>query len=337
MAPKRERGRHGVGSKLERGTRHVESEPEGGTRHVEFEPEGGTRHVESEPEGGTREVEFEPEGGTRDVESEQERGTRDVESKPLARERRFDVLADLFDFDYPITTDVPFWVEMAKRANFPVLELGCGTGRILVPIAKTGVLATGVDSSARMLELAAKKARAAGVEGRLSFARADMASFSLDIKGYTMCFAARNSFMHLLVKEEQESSLASIRDHLVDGGILGIDVFNPKLEQVIGVRGVVAHDYTKYHPGLKRIITKRTRRTVDPFEQRQHLTYEYDLVSDDKTDRFSADVELRYYFRSELTLLLEKNGFAIEEIFGDYDFSPLRSSSPAMIFIARKT
>ncbi len=268
--------------------------------------------------------------------SRTEHGEQEAAPDELERDAKFDVLADLYDFDYPITTDVPFWVEMAKRANFPVLELGCGTGRLLIPIAKAGVLATGVDSSTRMLELAAKKARAAGVEGRVSFAQADMASFSLDIKGYTMCFAARNGFMHLLSQEEQESALASIREHLVDGGKLGIDVFNPKLEQVIGVRGVVAHDYTKYHPTLKRIITKRTRRTVDPFEQRQHLTYEYDLVSDDKTDRFSADVELRYFFRSEMSLLLEKNGFAIDDIFGDYDFSPLRSSSPAMIFVARR-
>lgn len=251
-------------------------------------------------------------------------------------DKKFEVLADLYDFDYPITADVSFWVELAKRANFPVLELGCGTGRLLVPIVKAGVLATGIDSSARMLDLAAKKARNEGVEGRLNFAMADMADFALDIRGYTMCFAARNSFMHLLTKEAQESCLAHVREHLIDNGLVAIDVFSPKLEQVIGVRGVVAHDYTKYHPGLKRIVTKRTRRTVDPFEQRQHLTYEYDLVGDDKTDKFSADVELRYYFRSEMVLLLEKNGFLIEETYGDYDFSPLRATSPAMIFVARK-
>ena len=259
-----------------------------------------------------------------------------TKSKDIAHDKQFEVLADLYDFDYPITADIPFWVELAKRANFPVLELGCGTGRLLVPVAKAGVLATGVDSSSRMLDLAAKKARTQGVEGRLNFAMADMADFSLDIRGYTMCFAARNSFMHLLTKETQESCLHGVREHLIDSGLLVIDVFNPKLEQVIGVRGVVAHDYTKYHPGLKRIVTKRTRRTVDPFEQRQHLTYEYDLVGDDSTDRFSADIELRYFFRPEMVLLLEKNGFVIEEIYGDYDVSPLRSSSPAMIFVARK-
>ncbi len=258
------------------------------------------------------------------------------ETTELDEGAKFDVLADLYDFDYPITTDIPFWTEMARRANFPVLELGCGTGRLLIPIAKAGILCTGVDSSTRMLELAEKKAHSAGVEGRVSFAQADMMSFSLDIKGYTLCFAARNSFMHLLDKEEQESCLRAIREHLIDGGMVGIDVFNPKLEQVIGVRGVVAHDYTKYHPTLKRIVTKRTRRTVDPFEQRQHLTYEYDLVSDDETNRFSADVELRYYFRSEMLLLLEKNGFEVEDVYGDYDLTPLRSSSPAMIFMARK-
>lgn len=259
-----------------------------------------------------------------------------TKTKSLPVDKKFEVLADLYDFDYPITADIPFWVELAKRANFPVLELGCGTGRLLVPIAKAGVLATGVDASARMLDLAAKKARAEGVEGRLNFAESDMADFQLDIRGYTMCFIARNGFMHLLTKEDQESCLGHVRDRLIDNGLLAIDVFNPKLEQVIGVRGVVAHDYTKYHPGLKRIVTKRTRRTVDPFEQQQHLTYEYDLVGDDNTDQFSADVELRYFFRSEMILLLEKNGFSIEEIYGDYDFSPLRSSSPAMIFMARK-
>lgn len=265
-------------------------------------------------------------------------GQSKTKSKPKTTigDKKFEILADLYDFDYPITADVAFWVELAKRANFPVLELGCGTGRLLTPIAKAGVLATGVDASARMIELATKKARAEGVEGRLNFAVASMANFALDIRGYTMCFAARNSFMHLLTKEEQESCLASVREHLIDNGLFAVDVFNPKLEQVIGVRGVVAHDYTKYHPGLKRIVTKRTRRTVDPFEQHQHLTYEYDLVGDDQTDQFSADVDLRYFFRSEMVLLLEKNGFLIEEVYGDYDFSPLRSPSPAMIFIARK-
>lgn len=259
-----------------------------------------------------------------------------VDAKDAGEEKKFEILADLYDFDFPITGDVSFWVEMARRANFPVLELGCGTGRLLVPIAKAGILATGIDTSERMLELAAKKARDAGIEGRLNFAVAEMADFSLDITGYTLCFAARNTFMHLLTKEDQESCLSCVREHLIDGGKLAIDVFNPKLEQVIGVRGVVAHDYTKYHPGLKRIVTKRTRRTVDPFEQRQHLTFEYDIVSDDKTDKFSADSELRYFFRSEMTLLLEKNGFVIDEVYGDYDFTPLKSTSSAMIFVATR-
>ena len=87
-----------------------------------------------------------------------------------------------YDLVFTGSADVEFYVEEAKRARGPVLELGCGTGRVSIPIAEAGVDVTGLDVSEQMLSIAREKKRSlpADVADRLGFVRGDMESFSLD-------------------------------------------------------------------------------------------------------------------------------------------------------------
>ena len=90
-----------------------------------------------------------------------------------------DTWADIYDSVHTLTEDIPFWIEEAQASGGPVLDLGCGTGRVAIPIAQAGVQVVGLDSSAEMLKLARAKARRLGLSAEaLRFVRGDMRSFS---------------------------------------------------------------------------------------------------------------------------------------------------------------
>jgi SAM-dependent methyltransferase len=123
--------------------------------------------------------------------------------------------------------DVPFYVELARQAaadGHTVLELGCGTGRVTIPIAKSGVEVVGLDNAAPMLDIARRKATAAGVNVR--WIEADMRSFEID-QLFGLVIIPYRSFMHLLTDEAQASCLRTVRAHLVLGGRLALNVFAP--------------------------------------------------------------------------------------------------------------
>jgi ubiquinone/menaquinone biosynthesis C-methylase UbiE len=123
--------------------------------------------------------------------------------------------------------DIPFYVRLAKEAaarGEAVLELGCGTGRVTIPMARAGARATGLDSSAAMLEIARAKAAEAGVEVR--WVEGDMAGFELEHQ-YGLVAIPFRSFLHLITDEEQRGCLASVHRHLVVGGRLALNFYVP--------------------------------------------------------------------------------------------------------------
>ena len=139
--------------------------------------------------------------------------------------------------------DVPFYVESAKAARGPVLELGCGTGRILLPIARAGVSIVGLDSSRQMLERCRANlgAESAAVQGRVTLHQGDLHDFNLGAT-FALIIAPFRVVQHLTTVDAQLRFLANVSRHLAPGGRFIFDVFNPRFEVLVGADGTERED-----------------------------------------------------------------------------------------------
>src|SRR6266496_1717784 len=137
-------------------------------------------------------------------------------------------IADLYDHVVPYRDrpDIPFFVEAAKNAGSPILEVGCGTGRVLIPTARAGLDIVGLDLSPHMLTVCRQRLRSEPqvVQARAQLVQADMRQFELG-QTFTLVTLPFRPFQHLLTVEDQLSCLDSIRRHLIEGGTLILDIF----------------------------------------------------------------------------------------------------------------
>ena len=131
----------------------------------------------------------------------------------------------------PIAGDIAFYDRLAQATGGPVLELGCGTGRIVLALAQAGLSVTGVDVSAGMLALARRKSErlAAAASRCLTFVEGDMARLELG-RRFGMAFIAFRSFQHLLTVDEQRATLTGVRRHLRPDGRLALHLFDPRFD-----------------------------------------------------------------------------------------------------------
>jgi SAM-dependent methyltransferase len=238
--------------------------------------------------------------------------------------------------------DVEFFLGLAKdaeAAGHPVLELATGTGRVGIPIARAGVTVVGLDASKEMLAQAAKKSSDLD---NVRWVEGDMKAFDLPEK-FGLIFIPFRSFSHLLTVKDQLACLQRIHEHLVPGGRLAIDVFNPDIVMIgqwLGPkRGGIQKRGDDY-------VSPKTERTVKAWETRDyHLAdqeVESTFIDEELNDEGAViskvyrGLRLRYVFRYEMEHLLARTGFEIEDVFGDCYGAPFTDTSPEMVFVARK-
>ena len=250
------------------------------------------------------------------------------------------VIADFYDAS-PVVAgrmqDVHFYVSAAREFGAPVLELGCGTGRILVPLARAGFRVTGVDISEKMLQRAEQKRAALSGRDRelIRLVCGDMTSFDLGGQ-FPLIIIPFRAFQHLITVDEQLRCLACTRRHLSKGGRLIIDFFQtdaPRMHDPDFLREHTIADYGM-DGGRQVHLTERVvafRRA----EQCNDVEMAFDVT--DAAGRHSRSVfafTIRYFFRYEVQHLLARSGFRVVSEFGDFDRSELRDDSPEMIFVA---
>jgi SAM-dependent methyltransferase len=243
-------------------------------------------------------------------------------------------LAALYDLDHaPLEggPDVEWFGGLARRTGGPILELGCGTGRIAVPIAQDGHHIVGLDQSAAMLERAARRARRASVEVR--WVEGDMRAFSFN-ESFALIFVAFNSFL-MLGPDDRWACLARMREHLAPRGRVAIDVFQPDPEVVVGLDGGVIDEWERVDPESDRTVRKfsSSRANVDRVTQRIW----YDETADDGTvRRVGGTTTLHYLYRREAELLFSEAGFKVETLHGDYDGNPADAQSRKLLIVAKR-
>lgn len=242
------------------------------------------------------------------------------------------LIAGLYDHVIPYRErpDVDFYVAAAREAGGPVLELGCGTGRILIPTARAGLEIVGVDLSPRMLAVCRERLRneAEEVQARVELVHADMRRFELG-RRFGLATLPFRPFQHLLTVEDQLACLAQIHRHLADAGVLILDLFNPSLDflanRAIGAE--LGEEPPFSMPDGRRIVRRHKVVAQDRFEQINDVEISYDVsYPEGREERVVHAFRMRYLFRFEAEHLLARSGFLVEQLYADYDKSPYGST-----------
>ena len=250
-------------------------------------------------------------------------------------------VADFYDVMYDLVRphDINFFVDYAKESGGRTLEIGCGTGRVLIPTAAAGCEITGLDLSPHMLRICREKLskQPSVVQNRVELIKGNMTDFETGVKYHLVTIPFR-PFQHLVTVEKQKGCLNNIRSHLVPGGKLVFDVFNPNFERLMAnpryTRETEDLPPTRLPDGR---IVRRTSRVTGFHRENQYNDIEliyYVTYPDGKTDRLVQSFPMRYYFRHELEHLLELCGYELTDLFGDFDRSAYTADSREMIFVA---
>ncbi|MGC9333632.1 MAG: class I SAM-dependent DNA methyltransferase [Anaerolineae bacterium] len=245
--------------------------------------------------------------------------------------------ARFYDLDMGGVDEDLFMIrQFAARSGSPILELACGTGRVLLPLAREGYDVTGVDISPAMLELAGQKIAVAGLGAQVDLVAQDMRYLDLGVQ-FNMVLIALSSFSHLLTMDEQLSTLERVYEHLNPGGLLVLDLFNPDLQRLLDFRGQVILDKVITDPASGRPVLKFRTETVDLAQQVIDVTYIVDEVNEQgHVQRTLFPFLMRYLFRHELELLLRYAGFELEAIYGSYALDEFGEDSENMVAVARR-
>jgi SAM-dependent methyltransferase len=255
------------------------------------------------------------------------------QESPLGEPRSVFEEAEAYDviFDF-FRVDLPFWLGFADRG--PVLDLGCGTGRVTIPLLQAGLEVDGLDLWEPMLARLRAKAEALGFAPRLH--RAPMQRFQLG-RRYERILCAFNAFAHNLTREDQLSCLRSCRDHLAPGGALAIYLSLPPASMWLEPDDVPVLEIEVPHPARGTRLQMLDTRTKNRVEQTQHSEIELrELSADGKVvSSRRSSTDLRWIGKPEMELLLLAAGLPRYEIFGGYGREALTAASNEMIVVAR--
>lgn len=230
--------------------------------------------------------------------------------------------------------DIDLWLAYAGRTDRPVLEVGCGTGRIAVELAAHGHEVTGIDPSPAMLARARRRADERGLDVR--FIEGRVLDLALEPGHYGFIVVPLDVFLYCKDGEEQRATLERLAEALTFDGTLALDLPGPGswLDPATNGQPVLAFSgETDDGEGFECWHVHED----DLAEQVRTLRVAYETVGEDGTVRRRVSVHrLRYVGRWELEYLLEAAGLDLVDLFGDYDLSPLEGGSSRMVAIARR-
>lgn len=216
-----------------------------------------------------------------------------------------------------------FFNDLSIEYGSPVLELACGSGNILVPLAENGIDIYGLDISDKMLSACRRKSAERNI--KIHVRKGDMRSFDID-KKFRFIYIAGNSFQHLNTIHDISACFESVRRHLdVDGKLL-IEVFNPYIPLLVREMGkrFVVGSFEDY------VLTEDVN--YDAASQKSEFNWHFWHRPSDREKTLSFT--MRQFFPQEFDSLFELHGFRIDHKFGGFDRSEFASGSPSQIVIA---
>lgn len=251
----------------------------------------------------------------------------------------YDEIAAYYDLEHrSFSDDIELYLQFIEAAGDPVVEFGCGTGRILRGIARAGFSVTGLDVSAPMLDLAQRSLSDDGLLENVSLIEADFsrgdpvspASFGVAIIGL-------DTLLHAAAQEDQLATLRAASRALDPRGQLIVDVLHPTPARLMALDGRLAFNGSWDLPdGAK--LDKLVSQTTDPSNQLIESEIWYDVTAlDGHVQRTRTAFSQRWIGVGELILMLQLVGFQDWRVYGSYELDPLESHSDRLIVAAEKT
>ena len=252
------------------------------------------------------------------------------------------LIADVYDAipSHQNRPDVGFYTKLATESSGPVLELGSGTGRVLIPVARAGKKVFGLEVSEHMLGRCREilKGESPNVRDNVELIEGKIQSFELGYRfGLVIC--PFNSFLHLLSVEEQLSCLTRVREHLLPGGKFVFDVFDPDIRRMTSPRFTEASKPQQFGMANGSTIELNHRnKSIDfPSQQIESEIILNVIHRDGSMEKIVHPVRQRFLSRYEAEHLLERCGFEMEALYSDFRRSLHGSTCPAsLVFVARK-
>jgi SAM-dependent methyltransferase len=235
-----------------------------------------------------------------------------------------------------LQADIPFYLALAKETGGPVCELACGTGRVLLPLARAGFEVTGVDLSQAMLDkLQAKLDREPReVQARVALKCASMRDHRFT-QQFSLVFCAFNSFLHLMTTEDQLACLRSVREYLADDGRLVIDIFAPDHRRLTSRTETEMDVERDPETGRDMAVTNISKFNL--VSQSVEAWESVDRIGDDGTlRRYAARFTLSWIHHREMHLLLRLAGYEVVAVYGGYDKRPYDYVSGKQLFVAKR-
>ena len=253
----------------------------------------------------------------------------------------YDQIARWYDLEHDqFDDDIDLYRSFAEATGGPVLELGCGSGRLLVPLAEAGYAITGVDRSGVMLARCADalKATDAANQRRVTLVRGEMADAQLPVRDYHLAFIALGTFHHLARLDERRATLAHLWAHVSPGAMLVIDLAQQetrRLAQVAELGQVVHIDtWSDQESGEMLTHTLAARQGAEPATLT--LTHWYEnFRQGGPVTRTCVETTLALITRAEIALLLEATGWHVRRTYGDHDMGEWDDTSPRLIVVAQ--
>jgi len=249
----------------------------------------------------------------------------------------YDQIAPFYDIEHAsFQDDVDFYREWARACGSPVLDIGCGTGRLIIPLAADGFQVTGIDNSTAMLARARVAVHAAGLDDHVTLVTADARALLLK-QGFRLALCGLGSFAHFTSRTDQENVLTSVWQHLAPGGTLILDLDNAELFGLIERTGQVLHLGTWAFGTPRHYLSHLSSPTFDPAGHCLRMTHFYEEYDQGGPVQRTVAQTVHYLFsRGEIELLLAATGFAVTAIYGSYDLDPYDDESPRLLVVATR-
>jgi SAM-dependent methyltransferase len=241
--------------------------------------------------------------------------------------------AHLFDAQYQdFDADLPFWLERAGRSGNPVLELGCGSGRVLKALVQAGIRVVGVDHDPEMLELA--RSRLAGVDSESArLVQAGLTEFELGAR-FKLALAPLNT-LATLGDDDLLACLERTADHTDPGAAFICDLPNPATalepesdpdEILDAFIEPISGSAVQVKAAIERLAKNRAQ-----------VTWVYEILSPQGQIE-SYPYEQVFYLRDveQLQALGKATGMELVEVLGDYEGNAFSTDSPRLLTVFRR-
>ena len=251
----------------------------------------------------------------------------------------YDALVEVYDLEHAgFAADVELYLNLATVVGDPILELGCGTGRVLLPLAEAGFRVVGIDTSSVMLDRATRRIEAHGLGDHARVHLGDMRAADAAPGGpFGLVIASLNGLIHLPTQADQQRTLDAAYRALDPRGQLVLDLLNPTPDTLGELSRGIHHEGAWTHPRGGTVDKWSTRR-LDASEQLLDTTLWYDhLMPDGTMRRIRATFPMRYVYFSELVLMLERAGFVEWRCYGGYELEPYDDDAERLIVTAEVT